>query len=65
MKQQGEDFICQVRYTDDDLQSLLPGGRLSFHLSDTIKELKSNRYTLTDELIACTNKAITNHLHLE
>lgn len=65
MCQQGQDFLCQVRYIDKSLQALLPSGKLIFNLSETQIGSKNITLTLTDELIACTNKAIADYLHLK
>jgi len=65
MRQQEEDYWCQVRYTDSDLQALLPNRQLMFHLSDALKETKKHAHGLTEELISCTNKAITDYLQLK
>jgi len=65
MNQQGHDYFCQVRYIDKNLQALLPSGRLTFNLSDALTTSEGQPHTITDELIACTNKAITEYLHPE
>ena len=65
MYQQGQDYFCQVRYIDKRLQALIPSGRLSFNLSETLTMSNNLIDTETDELIACTNKAITEYLHLQ
>lgn len=65
MCQQGQDYFCQVRYIDKHLQALLPSGRLTFHLSETRTLSNKLIRTETDELIACTNKAITDYLQLQ
>lgn len=65
MCQQEEDFWCQVRYTDSNLQALIPGKQLKFTLSDALKETNRTAHNLTEELISCTNKAITDYLQLK
>jgi len=65
MCQQGQDFCCQVRYFDQGLQTLFPSGRLTFNLSEALTMPKNQTQSVNDELIACTNKAITEYLHLE
>ena len=65
MCQRGQDYICQVRYIDKRLQSLIPSGRLTFNLSETLNPASNLSFSATDELIASTNKAITEYLHLQ
>jgi len=65
MYQRGQDCFCQVRYIDKRLQTLIPSGRLTFNLSETLTLSNKMVYSETDELIACTNKAITEYLHLQ
>ncbi|WP_148661245.1 hypothetical protein [Flavisolibacter tropicus] len=63
--QEGRDSYCQVRYTDKDLQSLLPDGKLVFNLAKPLATAQHFSSPLTDELINCTNKAISEYLHLK
>ena len=62
MRQQGEDFWCQVRYMDQDLDHLLPGDQLIFNLSEGLRGSTNLDRNFTRELLAKTNEAITEYL---
>src|SRR5688500_6276619 len=60
--QHGADVACQVRYVDEDLQSLLQADSLEISLADKRRDATPDN-PLAKKLVYCTTDAIQAYLH--
>ncbi len=58
----GYDLACQVKYMDEDIHRIVPGGSLVFHLSGEVKSGANFDGEPARELLSCTTEAICGYL---
>lgn len=58
----GYDLSCQVKYMDQDIHQIVPGGSLVFHLSGELKSGADFNGDPAQELLSCTTEAICGYL---
>ncbi|HEX2535269.1 MAG TPA: hypothetical protein VHK69_16095 [Chitinophagaceae bacterium] len=65
LRKEGHDLSCQVRYTDKELQRILPGDSLVFNLAEGLKQPKQLSDDLAVQLVNRTTDAISAYLNTE
>jgi hypothetical protein len=58
----GYDMSFQVRYMDNEIHQIIPGGRLMFNLSGTVIGPDNLNTEPAKELLTCTSEAISGYL---
>ncbi|HEU4472904.1 MAG TPA: hypothetical protein VFR58_17540 [Flavisolibacter sp.] len=62
IKHCGYNLLCIVRYMNEDVDHIIPGGKLMFDLTGEIVYSTNTRSDLAEELICRTTHAISEHL---